>query len=225
MKFAGLQRISLIDFPDRIATVLFTPGCNLRCPFCHNWKLVLDPTGPFLSEKDVLQILESRKRFVDAIVITGGEPTLHSDFPLFFMELKQRGFIIKLDTNGFFPEIIERSLPYLDYIALDIKTDIDRYQLLGAQDVSPFLQTIEILKQGSIDYEFRCTVVPGFIDHNNISKIGSLVKGAKRFALQQFSPRDTLDKKFSTVKPYSLKVISAFAQIIKEYVDQVILRI
>ena len=97
--FGGIQKTSLIDFPDRIATVLFTPGCNLRCPFCHNWRLVLEPKGPFLSEKDVLQILESRKRHVDAVVVTGGEPTMHVDLSEFLMELKERGFRVKLDTN------------------------------------------------------------------------------------------------------------------------------
>ena len=225
MKFGGLQNTSLIDFPDRIATVLFTPYCNLRCPFCHNWRLVLEPKGPFLQEDDVFQILESRKRFIQAVVITGGEPTLQPDLPQFLNKLKQSGFAIKLDTNGFFPDVLERCIPYLDYVAVDVKTFPERYELLGEKDVSNFLRTIKMLKQGNTDYEFRCTVVPGFVEEIYIPKIAELLKGSKRFVLQQFVPGDTLDKTFNTVKPYHPEIIAHFAEIIKDFVDQVILRI
>lgn len=225
MKFCGLQKTSLIDFPDRIATVLFTPGCNLRCPFCHNWRLILEPKGPFLSEENVFQILESRKKFVDAVAITGGEPTMHSDIPQFLMKLKQRGFATKMDTNGFFPDVLEKCLPYLDYVAVDIKTCPEKYWLLGARDINNFLRTIEMLRQGSTNYEFRSTVVPGFVDEKCIPKMGELIKGAKRFVFQQFVPGDTLDKKFNTVKPYSSDTIVHFADIMKGYVDEIVLRI
>ena len=100
MNFGGIQKTSLIDFPDRIATVLFTPGCNLRCPYCHNWRLVMNPPDPLLSEKDALQILEDRKHFIESVVITGGEPTIHSDLPEFIKMLKEHGYIVKLDSNG-----------------------------------------------------------------------------------------------------------------------------
>lgn len=223
--FGGIQKTSLIDFPDRIATVLFTPGCNLRCPFCHNWRLVLEPKGPFLSEKDVLQILESRKRHVDAVVVTGGEPTMHVDLSEFLMELKERGFRVKLDTNGFFPDVLEKSLPYLDYVALDVKTSLEKYQSLGASDLSSFLRTADILKEGSLDYEFRTTIVPGFVNEEDVPKIGELVKDAKRFAFQQFIPNDTLDKGFTKVKPYPPEIIAEFADLMKKYVMDVVLRV
>ena len=122
MKFGGLKKTSLIDFPNRISSVLFTLGCNLRCPFCHNWRLIINPKPPFLSEVDALKILRSRKRFVDAIVITGGEPTMNIELPIFVKKLKDEGFAIKLDTNGLLPEVLKSCLPYIDYIALDIKT-------------------------------------------------------------------------------------------------------
>ncbi len=110
MKFSGLQKISLVDYPDKVASVLFTPGCNLRCPFCHNWRIAIDPQPPFLQEAAALKILESRKKYVDAVVITGGEPCMHKELPKFLAKLKERGFSVKLDTNGFFPDILEECL-------------------------------------------------------------------------------------------------------------------
>jgi pyruvate formate lyase activating enzyme len=225
MEFGGLQKVSLIDFPDRIATVLFTSGCNLRCPFCHNWRLVLEPKNSFLSEKTVFQILESRKKYVDAVVVTGGEPLMHSDIPQFLKKLKEREFVIKLDTNGFFPDVLEKSLPYLDYVAMDVKTSAEKYVLLGANDISNYSRAIEMLKKGSVDYEFRTTVVPSFVNKDDIPKIGETIKGAKRFAFQQFVPGDTLDKAFNAVKPYSPEVIAHFADVMQKYVDEIILRV
>jgi pyruvate formate lyase activating enzyme len=225
MEFGGLKKVSLIDFPDRIATVLFTSGCNLRCPFCHNWRLVLEPKKSVLSEEMVFQILESRKKYVDAVVITGGEPLMHPDITHFLKKLKEREFAIKMDSNGFFPDTLEKSLPYLDYVAIDVKTSAEKYVLLGANDISNYLHTIEMLKQGNIDYEFRTTVVPSFVNEEDIPKMGELVKGAKRFAFQQFVPGDTLDRKFNDVSPYSPDVIAHFADVMKRYVDEVILRV
>src|SRR5208282_5957337 len=185
MEFSAIQKTSLIDYPNRIASVLFTPGCNLRCPYCHNWRVVLDPKPPFLQEEVALKILESRKKYVDAVVITGGEPTLHRDLPMFLKKLKEKGFAVKLDTNGFCPQVLEESLPYLDYVALDVKTSLKKYARLGAKDVAPLLRTIEILKTGKVEYEFRTTVVPGFVEREDLTAIGEIIKGAKNFALQQ----------------------------------------
>jgi len=225
MKFSGIQKTSLIDFPDRIATVLFTPGCNLRCPFCYNWRIVLDPKPPFLNEETVIQILEKRKKYVDAVVITGGEPTMHKEIPNFLKKLKEKGFAVKLDTNGFFPQVLEECLPHMDYVALDVKTSLEKYPLLGAKDTADFLHTIEILKKGNVDYEFRATVVPGFVDKEDITKMGEIVKGGKCFAFQQFIPGDTLDKAFNSVSPCSPRVIGEFASIMKEYVANVTVRV
>lgn len=225
MKFSGIQKTSLIDFPDRIATVLFTPSCNLRCPFCHNWRIVLDPKPPFINEETVIQILEKRKKFVDAVAVTGGEPTLHRELPKFLRKLKERGFAVKLDTNGFFPKVLEQCLPYVDYVALDVKTSLEKYGRLGAKDTADFLRTVEILKNGKVEYEFRATVVPGFVDKEDISKMGEIVKSGKCFAFQQFIPGEVLDKTFRTVKPYDAEVIRAFSEMMKHYVDEVVLRV
>jgi pyruvate formate lyase activating enzyme len=225
MNFAGLQKTSLLDFPDKLATVVFVSGCNLRCPFCHNWRLVLEPRNSFLSEETVLQVLDSRRKYINAVVVTGGEPTLHVQVPQFLKTLKERGFATKIDTNGFFPDVLKKCLPYLDYVALDVKTSLEQYQLLGAENLDNYLRTIEMLKEGSTDYEFRNTVVPGFVDSSIITKMGEVVEGAKRFVFQQFVPGDTLDNAFNAVKPYSRDIIAHFADLINDYVDEVLLRI
>jgi pyruvate formate lyase activating enzyme len=178
-----------------------------------------------LQEEAALKILESRKRFVDAVVVTGGEPTMHKEMPRFLKKLKAKGFSVKLDTNGFYPKVLEECLPYVDYVALDVKTSLEKYPRLGAKDVSPLLQTIEILKTGKVEYEFRTTAVPSFVDAEDLHKIAELAEGVKIFAFQQFIPEDTLDKNFHTVKPYSPEHISKFADAMKEYVGNVILRI
>ncbi|MGQ9551779.1 MAG: anaerobic ribonucleoside-triphosphate reductase activating protein [Candidatus Bathycorpusculaceae bacterium] len=225
MKFSGFQKTSLIDYPKKIASVLFTPGCNLRCPFCHNWRIVIDPKPPFMQEEAAFKILESRKKYVDAVVVTGGEPTLHKEVPRFLRRLKERGFKVKLDTNGFYPQVLEACLPYVDYVALDVKTSLKKYELLGARDTSKLLQSIEILKTGKVAYEFRTTVVPEFVEAEDMTSIGELIKGARAHALQQFIPEDTLDKKFESLKPYTPEKIAEYAEKMKGYVEKVILRV
>jgi pyruvate formate lyase activating enzyme len=213
-----------MDYPNRIASVLFTPGCNLRCPFCHNWRIVVDPQPPFLNEEAALKILEERKKFVDAIVITGGEPTIHKELPRLLRRLKDRGFLVKLDTNGFDAQVLEECLPFVDYVALDIKTSLEKYERLGAKDTGELRRTIEMLKTGKVDYEFRTTVVPGLVDEADVVKISELVKGARNFAFQQFVPDDTLDRNFR-LKPHTREAIMNYAENMKKYVDNVTLRI
>jgi len=225
MKFSGLQKTSLVDFPDKVASVLFTPGCNLRCPFCHNWRIAVNPQPPFLQENAALEILESRKKYVDSVVVTGGEPCMHKELPKFLAKLKERGFIVKLDTNGFFPDVLEECLGNVDYVAMDLKTCREKYSLLGAKDTSGLVRTMEILKTGKVPYEFRTTAVPQIVTEQDATFIGELVKGSKIHVLQQFIPDDTLDKKYRDVKPYAPKMIAELAQIISQYTEKVQLRI
>ncbi|HLE75316.1 MAG TPA: anaerobic ribonucleoside-triphosphate reductase activating protein [Candidatus Bathyarchaeia archaeon] len=225
MKFSGLQKISLIDYPNKVASVLFTPGCNLRCPFCHNWRIVVNPQPPFLQEAAALEILESRKKYVDAVVVTGGEPTMHKELPKFLAKLKARGFMVKLDTNGFYPEVLEECLPYVDYVAVDVKTSLEKYRQLGAEDTDGLMRTVEILKTGKVAYEFRTTAVPELVTAEDVTCIGEIVKGAKTHAFQQFVPHDTLDKKFETLKPYPPETIAEFAETMKKYTENVALRV
>ncbi len=225
MKFSGIQKISLVDYPDRVASVLFTPGCNLRCPFCHNWRIATDPQPPFLQEGAALDILESRKKYVDAVVITGGEPCMHKELPKFLAKLKERGFLVKLDTNGFFPDILEQCLGSVDYVAMDVKTCREKYKLLGAKDTTGMMRSMEMLKMGKVPYEFRTTIVPELLTTQDLHLIGEMVKGAKVHALQQFVPKDTLDKRFQTLKPYPSETIDEFAKTIRQFSEKVVLRI
>lgn len=224
MKFSGLQKTSLVDFPNRICSVLFTPGCNLRCPFCHNWRIVVDPKPPFLTEEVALKILEDRRKYVDAVVITGGEPTIHKELPKFLKKLKEKGFRVKLDTNGLDSRILEKCLPYLDYVAVDLKTSLNKYRSLGAEDTTELIRTVDILKMGKVEYEFRTTVVPGFVETSDIHAMTELVKGAKTWALQQFVPGDTLDRELGAVKPYPPETIDRYAETLRTFADHVLLR-
>jgi pyruvate formate lyase activating enzyme len=225
MKFGGFQKTSLIDFPGKISSILFTVGCNLRCPFCYNGRLIIDPKPPFLSEKDAFEILKSRKKYVDAVVITGGEPALNKDLPAFVQQLKDEGFSVKLDTNGFFPRMLEKCLLNLDYVAMDFKTSLEKYRLMGANETRSLLSSLEMLKQGSVDYELRNTTVPTIVTEADIPKMGETVEGAKRFVFQQFVPGETLDKTLNSLKPYPPEVISSFAETMRKYVHEVVLRI
>ncbi|HVP16310.1 MAG TPA: anaerobic ribonucleoside-triphosphate reductase activating protein [candidate division Zixibacteria bacterium] len=224
MKFSGIQKTSLVDFPNHVASVLFTPGCNLRCPYCHNWRIIVDPRPPFLNDETTLKILEERKRFVDAVVITGGEPTIHKELPKFLKRLKERCFMVKLDTNGFNPWELEACLPYVDYVALDVKTSLGKYGRLGARNTADLVHTIEILKTGKVECEFRTTVVPGFVEEEDLKEIGRLIKGVKNFVLQQFVPDDTLDRTLNSLKPYPRESMAGFAENMKSYAENVMLR-
>jgi pyruvate formate lyase activating enzyme len=225
MKFSGLQKISLIDYPGKVASVLFTPGCNLRCPFCHNWRIVVDPKPPFLQEATALEILDSRKKYVDAVVVTGGEPTMHKELPKFLAKLQSRGFFVKLDTNGFYPDVLEECLASVDYVAMDVKTCIEKYGALGARDTSGLLRSVAMLKTGKVAYEFRTTVVPDLVTSEDVKRIGDLVRGAKTHAFQQFVPRDLLDKKYELLSPYSPDKIGEFAEDMKRYAENVVTRV
>lgn len=215
----------MLDYPDKIASVLFTPGCNLRCPYCHNWAIATNPQPPFLQEGAALEILEKRKKYIDAVVITGGEPCMHKELPKFLAKLKQHGFHVKLDTNGFYPEVLEECLGYVDYVALDVKTCPEKYKQLGAEDTSNLQKSIEMLKMGKVPYEFRTTVVPELVTLQDADRIGELTKGAKIHALQQFVPENTLDKHFRTVHPYAPETINEFAGIMGKYSEKIVLRV
>ena len=225
MRFAGIQKTSLIDYPDRVASVLFTAGCNLRCPYCHNGELVHGYTGPFLEADEVLESLVERKRYVDSVVITGGEPTIQAGLSDFLTKLKDNGFSVKLDTNGFNPETLEACLPFLDYIAMDIKTSPELYPSLGAETIEPLKRSIKLIMESGVDYEFRCTAVPGFIETETINKIGELIKGAKRFVFQQFRPEKTLDPTYNEVKPHPNEHIKELATAMQNYVSEIALKL
>ena len=216
MIIGGLQKTSLLDFPEKIAAIVFTMGCNFRCGYCHNPELI---NGEAKIE-EVFEFLKTRQGKLDGVVITGGEPCLQKDLPEFIKQVKELGFAVKLDTNGSFPEMLERVLPDLDYVAMDIKAPLEKYSQIVNVDVdtSKVLKSIEILKNGGVDYEFRTTVLRSQISLEDFEKIGQLIKGAPRYYLQKFVASKILDKSLENEKTYSSEEFERIIEILKPYV-------
>lgn len=218
MEFKGFQRISLLDYPEKIAAIAFVGGCDFKCPFCYNRDLVLNHQNlPSISEEEVLRYLEENRAWLDGLEVTGGEPTIHPDLPDFLEKVKKLGYSVKLDTNGSNPrmlaELIERKL--VDYVAIDVKAPLveEKYQaVIGVQAngiLGEVKESIELLrKSNGVDYEFRTTVVPELLSREDIASIAEQISGAKRYYLQQFKS-DSLhvDDKYSDVAPYTLEFL------------------
>lgn len=208
MKIGGFQKVSLIDYPGKISAVVFTQGCNFRCPFCHNPELV-DPErfANRIPEPDILAFLEKRKGRLDAVVITGGEPTLQSELIPFTIHLKAMGYLIKLDTNGALPDVLENMLGrrLIDYLAMDIKAPLERYGEITKTktDVERIRRSISLIMGSGVDYEFRTTAVRSLLGLQELEAIGRLIPGAKRFVLQKFVPTKTLDRNYLGESSYS----------------------
>lgn len=216
MLFAGLVPVSLVDFPGHVATTLFTQGCNLRCGWCHNPLLVEGPPAERpLSATDALSFLGKRKRLVQHVCITGGEPTLHRGLIPFLQALREQGFHVKLDTNGGRPDVVAEVLRQglVDWISMDLKTTWARYAELGAKRWEPFAQTVEWIRSKAPEYEFRTTVVPGLVGAEEIFAVGGSIRGARRYALQQFSTASRmLDPAWTSVEPYPPERLYAWAR-------------
>lgn len=216
MIIGGLQKTSLLDFPEKIAAIVFTMGCNFRCGYCHNPELI---NGEAKIE-EVFEFLKTRQGKLDGVVITGGEPCLQKDLPEFIKQVKELGFAVKLDTNGSFPEMLEEVLPDLDYVAMDIKAPLEKYSQIVNVDVdtSKILKSIEVLKNGGVDYEFRTTVVKSQLSFEDFEKIGQLIQGAPRYYLQRFEASKILDKSLENEKTYSTEEFERIIDILKPYV-------
>ncbi len=228
MLIGGLQRFSLIDYPGKISAVIFTMGCNFRCPYCHNPELVEFNKGNLIGEQYILSFLKERRKKLDGVVLTGGEPTLQSDIINFLRKIKELGFLIKLDTNGSYPEVIENLLKekLVDYIAMDIKASLEKYNEVTNSnvDIEYIKRSIDIIIGSGIDYEFRTTVVRSQLSKNDILNIGRLIKSAKTYVLQEFKPSKTLDPDFLKEASYARKELEEMAFSIKDLVKQVIIR-
>ncbi len=192
MTIAGFQKLTLLDFPGKTACTVFTPGCNLRCPFCHNADLVLSPSRiEIFSEEEILSYLKKRKGLIDGICITGGEPMLMKDLPSFCEKIKNTGVAIKIDTNGSFPsqlKYIVRS-ELCDYVAMDIKNTLSKYPVtvgIPDIDIAPFVESIDFLKSSGIPHEFRTTVCRPFHANSDILEIGQMLGENEKYYLQSF---------------------------------------
>lgn len=201
----GLQKLTLIDYPGKVACTLFTFGCNFRCPYCHNPELVIDDGTPPISEENIFRFLEERKGFLDGVCITGGEPTLHDDLPNFIKKLKNLGYSVKLDTNGTNPKMLKQLIEekLVDYIAMDVKAPLKRYESVVKTkiDVEKISESIEIVKTFP-EHEFRTTVVPELLSKEDILTIAKQLEGVRRFFIQQFKPSKALDEKFLEKQSY-----------------------
>jgi pyruvate formate lyase activating enzyme len=202
MIFGGLQKNSLIDFPGKVSCVLFLPGCNFDCPYCHNPDLAKGKTAtPFpLDEERVYSFLDRHKGFLDGVVISGGEPTLQKELLALCNDVKQMGYLVKLDTNGSRPQVIESLIEggLVDYIAMDIKTNPFQYAPFIKKDLNPdhLLTSIRLIMNSSVDYEFRTTCVKPIVDEKEIENIAMLIAGAHSYVLQRFRPGSVLHPEF-----------------------------
>lgn len=217
MNFKGLHKVSLIDYPGKICAIVFTGGCNFRCHYCHNPELVLGHKDlPDIEGKEIISFLKRRKGLLDALCISGGEPTIWEDLPAFMKRVKKLGFLIKLDTNGMNPsmlnEVVEGQL--VDYVGMDIKATCERYsEVVGAEiDISKVEQSVEILLKEKVDYEFRTTVFPEFFAEKDARQIGDWIKGARRYALQMPRTEKTLNGNFRPQKLYTEEELRGLSQ-------------
>jgi pyruvate formate lyase activating enzyme len=193
MIFGAIRKFSTIDYPGKLACVLGTKGCNMHCHWCHNYDLVsfdFSSDCQIISEPEVMEFLKDRTGFIEGVVISGGEPTLHKNLPKFCGTVKSLGFAIKLDTNGTHPHMIETLINehLIDYVAMDIKTDFQHYPAITKNEFHPekIKQSIDLLLNGSLPYEFRTTCVKPFVNKARIEKIGELIRGADHLFLQKF---------------------------------------
>lgn len=192
----GLQKVTLLDFPGKVACTVFLTGCNLRCPYCHNPDLVLTKdNGKYISEKEFFEFLLSRKGKLDGVCITGGEPTLYPNLINLIRRIREMGFLVKLDSNGTVPKILKLLLreKLLDYVAIDIKNAPTRYaETCGADVIEQVKKSAALLKNSNIDYEFRTTVCHPFHSPGGMQEIGRWLHGAKRYFIQPFVDSDNL---------------------------------
>lgn len=200
MIFGGIRKTSLIDYPGKISCVVFASGCNFHCPYCHNPDLVNGNAPHTFSEKDLFTFLSQRKGLLDGVVLSGGEPTLQKDIPGVCLRIKDMGFSVKLDTNGGRPRILKTLLSSgcIDYVAMDIKTDPQSYgpPIGDAQKAPLILESIRMIMEADVPYEFRTTCVRPFVDESIMDRIASVIHGAKRYVLQCFRFENLLDPDF-----------------------------
>jgi pyruvate formate lyase activating enzyme len=229
MKLGGWQRLSLIDYPERLSAVLFTQGCNFRCPYCHNPELV-DPKRfqEPLAQEDVLSFLRTREGKLDAVCITGGEPTIQPALVEFMEEIKEMPYLIKLDTNGSHPEVLARLVGkrLIDYMAMDVKGPLPKYGQISKSsiDTKRIKESIQLIIDSGIDHEFRTTVVKSILTKTDFKKIGTLIKGAQRYVLQKFVPSKTLDRRFMKEATYSDKDFEGLRGKLEDYVQEAVVR-
>ena len=227
MDIQGLQKMTLLDYPGKVACTVFLGGCDLRCPFCHNSGLVAGPMPAELDDGALLAFLDKRRGLLDGVCVTGGEPLLRPELPQLLSRIKELGYPVKLDTNGGRPERLRALLEagLVDYVAMDIKNSPERYgETAGVPglDLAPFRESVSLLLRGTVDYEFRTTVVREFHDADSFRAIGPWIAGARRYFLQSFVDRDSVLQ--AGLHPWDRETLAFFGDLVRPYVEQVELR-
>ncbi len=215
----GLQKTTLIDYPDKVASTVFTHGCNLRCPYCHNPGLVQGPEpGDFITADDFFSFLEKRKSVLDGVCITGGEPLLYDDLPDFIERIQGLGLKVKLDTNGTLPEHLKKTKP--DYIAMDLKTVPEKYALFlggGKSTADLVYDSLSYLRNCGIEHEVRTTWAPGIVDIEDIPRMAGLLKGIEKYYITGFRQGNILDSSYNSQSP---PADSFLEEIVKEFLKE-----
>lgn len=230
MKLAGLQKTSVIDFPDQISAVVFTQGCNFYCPYCHNSQLIplKIPAGELMPEEYFFDFLKQRKNLLDGVTITGGEPLLQPDLKEFIFKIKKDyNLKLKLDTNGSntaeLKKLIDAEL--IDYLAVDIKFSWSNYRQLAPEGlVLEIKNSVQMIIDSELDYEFRTTAVPGLHDEEEIAKIARQIKGAEKYFIQNFRPVNTLEPELSNSRSFAPSELDKFKKIAKKHLNNVQIR-
>lgn len=227
MDIHGLQKLTLLDYPGRTACTVFLGGCNFRCPFCHNFELASRPLAPLMTEEELLSFLQKRKGLLDGVAITGGEPLLRPDLPELLRKIKGLGYAVKVDTNGTFPArlkaMVEEGL--VDYVAMDVKNAPSRYgETAGFPklELDPIRESIEFLKSGAVESEFRTTVVEGLHTKAEIAEIADWLQGAERYFLQRFRPSEQVPSE--TLTAPSTAQMKEYLAIVQEKIPNAELR-
>ncbi len=232
LEIKGFHETSFLDWDGKIVSVVYLPLCNLQCPFCHNSGLVVAPQSyPTIPKEKVFAFLDDHLDFIDGVCITGGEPTLHKDRGLFefAQELKGRGLLVKIDSNGTDPECLQKLIDkkLVDYIAMDIKGPInERYSQICRTkiDMGKIQKSIALVMAGKIHYEFRTTVVPTLLSFEDVAEVASSIAGAEKFVLQQFKAENCWEPQMLKIKPYSKEELEIMAKAAQAYVPNTILR-
>ncbi|NGX56580.1 MAG: 7-carboxy-7-deazaguanine synthase [Candidatus Anoxychlamydiales bacterium] len=229
MLIGGLQKFSLIDYPNKIAAIVFTQGCYFRCRYCHNPNLVLESNFQNrIDEKDFFSFLETRINKLDAVVITGGEPTIQKDLKEFIKKIKDLNFSVKLDTSGINPNILQDLIEsnLLDYIAMDIKAPLEKYKEIIQRDIdtSKISQSINLIMSSNVDYEFRTTLVDKLHIKEDPIKIAKLIKGSKKYILQKFVSNEILDPNLKNYKSFSDDIFNYLQKELLKFIKKVSIR-
>ena len=227
MKLHGLQKMTLLDFPGRVACTVFLGGCDFRCPFCHNFELVDGSAPPVMDDAELLSFLEKRRGLLDGVAITGGEPCLRPDLPDLMRRIRGMGYAVKLDTNGTHPAMLGRILAegLADYVAMDIKNSPEKYARtagVDAVDLEPVRESVRMLMAGETEYEFRTTVVDELHGESDFEAIGVWIAGARQYFLQAFTDRDSVP--FAGLHAPAPERMRAYLKIMEKYVPGSALR-